>query len=402
MVPVKKCCFAFYYKQKTRQVMKNILYGVCICLCICPSAVKAQNLYPADYLVGAASAWKNLLVNLGVGGEIAAYIRDVQTTNTLALSDAISILAFNTSAIGLFEINHHVSQVFSVIDSPIMARRNQCAKNLMNCNVQNQTISIDGQVFGSFAEFDSDNNGSFDTRNTGFYISAKGFISNGWQLGVSYTRSMTDTQDTKVYADATSNSITMFTKYVADSGFFVNVGLNGGHTSWNMDKTIAGLSDNSAYDTDFIAGQVNTGFLMYRGRISLIPQVGVKYLYTYSDKYVDNASQEFDDWWYNFLTGFAGVKVGFDFKGSDFIIRPDMHMGGSYDFISNGTDNISVQLIDYSAYDIPIEIPHRAAFNGGLGINVYATSFSAGISYNLDLRSEYIAHTGKLNLKIIF
>ena len=402
MVPVKILPFGTYYKQKIRRVMKNIFKFIMLLFCSQVYAAKAQEVYLYGYLSNAAKAWAGLLTKLGPSGEIASYVQEAQDNNASAFFDAISVLAFNSTAISLFEITHHISQAFDVISEPIIARKNQCTKNLMNCDIASQTIVIDGEVFGAFADYDSDNNGSFKTRNTGFHINAKSFVSDGWQIGVSYTRSMTDTQDSKVYADAVSNSITIFSEYLANSGFFINMGINGGNTSWATDKNIAGIIDNSAYDTEFMAGQVNTGFRMHRGRITMTPQVGVKYAIINADKYIDSVAQEFKSWWYNALTGFIGLKLGFDFIGSDFIVRPNLNIGGSYDAISRGTESLEVQLIDGSYYAIPIEKPNRMALNAGIGVNVYGASYSTGLNYKFDMRSNYVSNTVMMNLKIAF
>lgn len=403
MVPVKIYAFAPYYKQKIRRVMKNIFTFVMMLLVGGVYEAHAQYIlqYPASYLSDAANAWESIFTELGTSGEIATYIQDIKNTNQEALLNTISVLAFNSSAISLFEINSHINQAFSVIQKPIVSRRSTCTNNLTECDKKKNLI-IDGQVFGAFAEYDSNQNGSFKTRNTGFNVSAKGFVSDGWQVGIAYTRGMTDTSDNKVYTDAVSNSITLFTEYLAKNGIFMNFGLNGGHTSWTADKNLAGISDNSAYDTDFIAGQMTAGMRLDKGRFGMTPSIGVRYLRVMSDKYIDAAAQEFSKWWYNYLTGFAGVNLAFDFIGSDFVVRPSLDIGASYDAISNGTNDLNVELINFSSYQIPIESPDRTSISTGLGLSVYGANFVAELKYRLDYRENYTSHTGMMGLKIAF
>lgn len=404
MVPVKIYQFAPYYKQKIRRVMKNIFTFVMLLLIGGVYEAHAQDVlqFQAGYLSDAAKAWSSIFAGLGPGAEVAAYVRETQNTNPEAFMNTISVLAFNSSAISLFEINSHINQAFSVVNESIISRRGTCTHNLKGCNTKNQNIILDGQVFGVFADYDSDKNGSFKTRNTGFNVSAKGFISDGWQLGIAYTRSMTDTHDNKVYTDAVSNSITLFTKYLFKNGIFMNLGLNGGHTSWTADKNLAGITDDSAYDTDFFAGQMTAGMRMSRGRLSMTPSIGVKYLRIMADKYADEVAQEFDKWWYNYLTGLGGIKLSFDFIGSDFVVRPSLNIGASYDIISNGTEELGVELINLSSYQIPIESPNRTALATGLVLDFYGEYFTAGISYRLDYRENYVAHTAGVKLNIAF
>ena len=382
--------------------MKNILRFVMLLLGVHVCSAQASYNFSSGYLADAAKAWGTIFYKFGTSGEVATYIQDVQNTDVSAFMNAVSVLAFNTTAISLFEINQHIDRAFSVIDKPALTRRDKCIHNMPKCVNYNPRLVIDGQIFGAFSDYDSKYNGTFKTKNTGFSINAKSIIGNAWQLGAAYTRSMTDTHDTSIYADAVSNSITLFSEYLSANGFFINMGINGGHTSWTNDKTFAGIEDDSAYDTDFFSGQMVTGIHMNRGKISITPNAGVRYSRVIADKYIDAAAQAFEKWWYNSLTGILGINISFDFVGSDFMIKPDLYIVGTYDAISNGTESLHVQLIDNQFYNIPIEFPSRAAFKSGLGLSFYGNSFSAGINYDLDIRSNYIANTIALNLKVTF
>ena len=409
MVPVKFSYFAPYYKQKTgRVIMKNviILFPV-FSLIFGANTVGApinDNVFAGmpEYLIDMAHAWAGIYSEFGPSADIASYINQIQSSDVERYLNTISILGFNSTAMALFEMTHHVSQALGILETPITARRDMCPANFINCNVGNKKIVLDGRVFGAFADYDSDYNGNFNTRSTGFSVGAHGYVTNGLMLGVEYTRTMTDTHDNRVYTDATGNSISAFVKYMARSGFFVNVGANIGDTGWTSDKNIAGIPDNSVYDTNFYAGHMNTGIRMVRGRIAVTPMVSVRYIRFFADKYLDATAQAFDDWWYNTLTTSGGVDFSFDFTGNDFIVRPTFSLGGGYDVISNGTDNIHVQLIDNQFYDIPVDAPRRAMFYGGLNIELINNYFNAALDYKLNIRSGYTAHTIMANIKIAF
>lgn len=389
--------------------MKNILRFVMLLFCFqfygaqtAFGTVLARQSGTSGYLTAAANAWATVIGGVGPGGEIASYINRMHDTDMVKYLDAITIIAYNDTALGLFETNQHLDRAFSAVSTPLSARRGRCVPNLGMCPGDVQTLVIDGQVFASFSDFDSHHNGDFKTRNTGVSIRAKGYVADGWTFGVAYTRTMTDTRDNRVYTDATSNSITLFSQYLGKHGLFINSGINGGHTTWNADKTMAGIVNNSAYDTEFFAGQINAGIQLSRGRFSLAPQVGARYAYVSSDRRIDGAAQEFDKWWHNTLTAMAGVDGGFDFIGDDFVIRPTVKIGGSYDAISHGTDAVGVRVVSGHTYAVPIEVPHRAALNSGIGLNVYGASFMVGVNYQLDVRSDYVSHTAMANVKIAF
>lgn len=385
--------------------MKNIVSIVALLFCMNTAvAVVPQVVFSGvpDYLLEAANAWAGIYSEFGPSAEIASYINQVQSSNVGQYLNAISILGFNNTAMALYEINDHISQAFNVLNSPLVARRNECVRNLKDCAYGNRMLVLDGRVFGSFTDYSGGENGDFKTQNTGFVINAKSYISDGWLFGVEYTRSMTDTHDTRIYSDATGNSITLFSQYLARSGMFLNFGMNAGHISWNIDKDIGSISDDGTYDTNFYSGQMNLGIRMMRGQITMTPSVSVKYSLINADKYVDGALQEFDNWWYNTLTTSGGVDFGYDFIGSDFIVRPTLRLGGGYDAISRGTDEIRVQLVDNQLYHIPVESPKRAFLDSGIGLDFYNQYFTAGLHYVFELRSEYMNHTISGKIKIAF
>ncbi len=381
--------------------MKNILRLVMLLFCLDVYAAQT-NFGNLGYLADAATAWASVIGGVGPSGEIARYIQTTEATDVAKYLDTIAMIAYNDTAFGIYEVGQHVDMSFSVIDGPMVSRRSKCAWNVPGCSDVNHTLIVDGQVFAQFNDYDSKNNADFKTKNTGVAIRAKGYVADGWAFGVEYTRTMTDTKNNRVYTDATSNSITLFSQYLAENGIFINTGINGGHTSWSADKSIAGVKNDNLYDTDFYAGEINAGMRMLRGRITLTPQLGVKYIRLTADKHLDGAAQEYQKWWYNTLTGMVGARAGYDFIGGNYVIQPNLLVGGSYDMLSHGTHDISVRVISGQTYNIPVEIPHRAAMNAGLGVNVYGHNFAASVNYKLDTRKDYIAHTAMVNLKIAF
>lgn len=406
MVPVKIYPCGTYYKQKTGRVMKNIL-RFCM-LIFCGAAWGAPANYSfgglfgdAKYLDDVANAWLGNSGYISPSSDVASYVHGTRTTDVAEFSDAISTLGFNSTSVALFEINNHLDQSFSVIGMPLLARRDECVAGHISCD-DTRRLVLDGHVFGSFATYDAGMNSAFKTRNTGVTINAKMFVTDGLLFGASYTRTMTDTHDTRVYSDAVGNSLTLFGEYLGQNGLFINFGLNAGHTSWAIEKIISLVNDNGTYDTNFFAGQFNTGIRLARNNISIVPQIGIRYSRIMTDAYTDSVLQSFDKWWYNMLTAGAGIDIGYDFIGSDFVIRPAIHIGGGYDVISNGTPGVHVNLNGGNSYTIPIDAPHRTMLDGAVGVTFFSPYFNAGINYRIDARSEYMAHTVSILLKIGF
>lgn len=371
--------------------MKNIApTGIMIFLCTVLPASAASEFTNAPYLNAAATAWGRVLDNFGGGGAVAYQLNNARNTDPARFQKFLSVVAYNDAALTLYDTLQKIDLNFRATAAPLSSRRT------------NRRVDVDAAAVAIYNRFDSKNNADFKTRNHGAYVRATGYLTDGIALGVAYSYLDTQSRQTAPQTDATTNTLTLFSEYLGKTGIFINMGLAGGNTSWQSDKTIAGVSNTSAYDTDFIAAQVNSGVALTRGRFTITPQLGARYTRLYTHKHIDAAAQEFRKWWYNTLTGIGGLKLGYDFIGTWFLVRPTLNAGLSYDFITNGTEKITVRLLNGDTYQMPVDTPHRTAFTGGVGIELISNYFNVGLSYDLDVRSDYTAHTGMLNIKFTF
>ncbi len=354
------------------------------------------------YLSDASDAWSAVLENAGTGGRIATYMNGPASSNLAQYLDLMSVIAYNDSALNVFTVTQHTDEAFYTVSHPLMARRRECLNHQATCTNARHTLVPYVRGIAHFADYDSNKNDDFKTRTSGVSVGASGYVTDGLTFGVSYTRTMTDTRDAPFDTDITGNSITLFSKYLARTGFFMNSGINGGHLRWESDKQIAGIENANVYNTDFFGGQITSGINLSRGRITITPRVNAKYVYLKSDRHTDAAAQEFDKWWYNTLTATGGVDMGFDFGMYDFTVHPYFSVGGGYDVISHGTDAISVRVLSGQRYDIPINVPHRASGRCGMGINFQGTSFAFSVDYELDVRTDYMAHNAMASVRFAF
>jgi len=381
----------------------KIFYSFVMTLLFCFGSYAAQTTHISEqYLSDVGTAWASVLGGVGTGGEIARHMDEAKTADYVAYQNFIRVLGYNDSALTIYETSSHLDRAFSIVDHPMVARRVGCAFDAPGCAVARRTLVVDAEGFASYADFDSDANGDFTTGGVGISVRARGYVTDGAAFGIEYTHSKTDTRHDIVDTNASGNSVTLFGQYLSKSGLYVNAGLNGGHISWSLDKTIAGVADDGIHDTDFYAGQISTGIQISRNGFSMTPGMSVRYAYMETDRHVDPAAQEYDKWWHNTLTASAGARMGLDFLVSDFLVRPTLSAGAGYDIISRGTDGIGVRVLSGQTYTIPAERPARTSLNAGAGIGVYGASFAATLDYKMDYRSDYIAHTGMLNLKIAF
>lgn len=312
------------------------------------------------------------------------------------------MLAYNDTALAIFESDAHMGRALNFMTQPLDARRQGCPPNVSGCANTRRSLVVDGGMGASVSDYDTSNNSDFKTRTTDFTVRAKVFVSDSVAFGVGYTRTDTDNRSSPIDIAATGNSVTMFAQYLSESGIFANIGINAGGIAWRSDKTIVGIPDAEDYNTNFWGGQINTGAQIIAGRFIMTPQIGMRYMRMSSDSHTDSATQFFKQWWYNNLRATAGASIGFDFVGNGFTVRPTIFGGGTYDIISHGTDSVSVRVANAGTYSIPVQTPGRAGFTGGAGIGVYGARFFAGLDWRMDILTDYTAHTGMAQIKIKF
>ncbi len=362
-----------------------------------------DNFSDAPYLVDAADAWSSVLGVNGVGGAVYSSLDGVYGDNVADFRNLMAIIAYNDTALVQYQTLMNVDVIGNVVKTPLVARRNRCVGNGRWCNLGQQTMNVNVGGVVKYSTVDKHkNNVDFKARNTGARIDVSGYLNDGLQVGVVYLNAETNTRKTPVNIDAKTNGLMLYSKYLSQSGAFVNVGVNGGQINWAADKVIAGIQNVSDYDTDYVAGMINMGVKAEYDSIFVVPQFGVDYVRMMSEKHIDAAAQEFQKWWYNTLTGRFNLKMGLSWMADWFVVRPNINMGVGYDFISHGSDAIGVRVLSGQSYFVPVNTPNRLSVIGGAGVGVYAEWLGIELDYELDWRSDYVAHTGRLNLRLTF
>lgn len=345
------------------------------------------------YLISAADAWDSVIGTPMRGGAIATRMSALNNNNENArLYDVMSILAYNHTAMTIYQTHRHLDAAYDIIDGPLVARRGG--------NFQNFIVNARG--IGATDKFEHGKNDDFEMRTGGAGASAYAYITDGFTFGVGYTYAKSKSHDMPLRVDADSNIITLFSKYLNDGGWYMNTALAAGQTQWDMDKTVAGVANNTAFNTDFYSGQVKTGVAINRGRLYLTPEIGVRYTRMTSEKHVDAAAQDFKKWWHNTLAADAGARIGFNFITGGAFIRPSLHAGAGYDIINHGTDRVYTRLITGQTYDMPVHSPERTELRAGGGLMIYGAKIAFDANYTLHYRNDYTAHDVRASLKVAF
>ncbi|MDE5615486.1 MAG: autotransporter outer membrane beta-barrel domain-containing protein [Alphaproteobacteria bacterium] len=353
----------------------------------------AANSSAPQYLVQAADAWDSLIGTPMRGGAIATRMSAMnEANNNGRLYDVMSVLAFNNTAMTIYQTSRHLDEAYDVISNPLLSRRSDSMRNFV----------INAHGIGATDKFEHHKNDDFEMRTGGAGVSAYAYVTNGLTFGVGYTYAKSKSHDMPLDAEGSSNIVSLFSKYLGESGWYINTALAAGQTRWELDKTLAGVADKTPFDTDIYSGQVTTGIALNRGRVSLAPEIGVRYTRLSNEKHVDAAAQDFKKWWYNTLSADAGASVGVTFAAGGLLIRPTVKFGAGYDIIHNGTDKVATRLITGHSYDMPVHAPNRTELRGGGGIGLYGSKIAAEATYTLHSRSDYTAHEVQASVKVAF
>lgn len=400
MVPVKIQLSRPYYKQKTGRVMKKIyifailFFGTAAYGATTPlGAAIARNSDAPRYLINAADAWNSVIGEPLRAGTIATRMSDINTpADSGRLYDVMSVLAFNHTAMTLYQTQRHLDATYDFTARPLMIRRVGRENNFV----------LNAHGVASTDKYEHHKNDDFEMRTGGAGASAYAYVTDGLAFGVGYTYAKSKSHDMPLDADGTSNIISLFGKYLSENGWNMNMTLAAGQTQWDLDKTVIGVRDKTAFNTDIYSAQISTGMTLNRGIISINPEISTRYTRMVSEKHVDAAAQDFKKWWYNTLSIDAGLRVGINFAMTGIIIQPMANIGGGYDIIHNGTDNIRTRLITGESYEMPVHAPSRAELRTGAGIGIYGPMVSVIANYTLHSRSDYMAHEIKATAKIAF
>lgn len=367
-----------------------------------PYGTTMKNLGSANYLIGAADAWASVVPGWGANGLLTSGLAASHVADIPLFKSTISLIAYNDSALTIFEINKQIENGFLAISNPLSARRTDCVWSDGRCDVVAKSLIIDIYAFGGFSKYDSDDNAAFETMRASAALSAKIYLTDGFVLGAGFGTSWAETDDTRAYADIYGSSFTLFAQYLSRDGFFINGGAMIGQNTWDSEKSIASISNTTDYYTNFYSGQISTGVKMEGHSLFFTPQLGARYAWMKTLAHTDRVLQQYDAWDYGVLTGMAEMRFGANIVSGDIAFRPSVLVGGGYDIITDGDDTIGVTLINNSVYEMPVETPDPWEFNAGVGFGIRGGMFEINLDYILDWRQNFMAHTGMLNLKLMF
>lgn len=166
-----------------------------------------------------------------------------------------------------------------------------------------------------------------------------------------------------------------------------------GYASGDYDGYIYGLAANLIKEYE-----LNNG-------ISLTPMLGLKYKYISLDSYVETGSPaalEVDGENYNSLSSVLGLQAEFPLNNTEkkWSMTPSVHGYWSHEFIDDSYDVTSKFVGGSSSFTTIGVEPESDTFNIGADLELTNNNnWEVSLSYNAEIKDEYLGHVGELRIR---
>lgn len=240
--------------------------------------------------------------------------------------------------------------------------------------------------------------GEFDGQSRGVAVGFDALINKIYTLGIGYAFSNSDLDMSDGGSfDIDSHTVFVYGQY-KPSQWFINATLSNTVSKYTEKAIVLGTAAETEYDVNAFGIQAMTGYDFASG---ITPMVGMRYLHVTTDGherllgYVDDSTS-------SFLSAVAGLKYAFDIQDTgDIHWTPELRALATYDVISD-KNGATVYLPNGSIYQVPGDRMSRGGGELGAGVTMEWRGLELSLNYDLQLREDYLSHTGMIKLRCEF
>jgi outer membrane autotransporter protein len=232
-------------------------------------------------------------------------------------------------------------------------------------------------------------------------------------LSLSYAKTDVDGEDAgNTNTDITSIQATLYGDYTT-SGMYIEglVGYanNDVDTSRSISIGTLNRTASGAYDSDQFMAGVGAGIPIKVGSASfLTPHVGFSYTHVSSDSYTEtgagglNLTVAPED--LTIALGIVGARYHVNMPTGDGILTPEFRGSVMYDLASDKAQSSSTFTGGGAAFTTTGADVASAAYSvgGGLSYTTADGGMSIGADYDAEVKSDFIGHAGRIELKVHF
>ena len=240
---------------------------------------------------------------------------------------------------------------------------------------------------------------SFDGYTRGFAIGMDGVFNKVVTVGTGYSYSHSDIDS--AHRDTEIDSYTMFVygQYKPNK-WYANAVLNYTISQYSETGSALGIGVKSDYDVHSFGGRIATGYDFANG---VTPELGLRYTHIDADDYKNNlgVKHSLEDTDYMTLTLGGKYTRNFNTKHTHISFAPEFHGLLKYDVMSD--DQVAVVTMPgVNSYSISGEKLSKFGAEFGVGLTMRYYNADWTLDYDLDVRDEYISHTGRIKWRYNF
>lgn len=240
---------------------------------------------------------------------------------------------------------------------------------------------------------------SFDGYTRGFAVGMDGIFNKVVTVGTGYSYSHSDIDS--LYRDTEIDSYTMFVYgQYKPSQWYANAVLNYSISQYSESGSALGIGVESDYNVHSFGGRLATGYDLASG---ITPELGLRYTHIDTDDYTNSLGikNSLEDTDYVTLTLGGKYTRNFMTKYTHISFAPEFHGLLKYDIMSD--DSVAVITIPgVNSYSISGENLSRFGAELGIGLTMRYYNADWTVDYDLDVRDEYVSHTGRIKWRYNF
>ncbi|KAB0548162.1 autotransporter domain-containing protein [Pseudomonas argentinensis] len=310
-------------------------------------------------------------------------------------------------------------QLTPQVDGAVQAAAN-AVQSMVSGAVGSRTSSLRGASSGSpFSEtgfwvqgHDSDLRqgrrsgiAGYDADSRGLSLGLDGKLDEQWTLGVAYSN-----LDTKVSGRTGNKSEIDSQVLTLYSGFeqgpvFVDTSLSYGFNDNTSKRNIAGTRAKGDFDSQSLALNLEAGYGLHAGSVTLEPRVATRYSRLDIDSYREKGSSAalaVSSQRYEAIELGAGARLASQFSVGQGTLEPELKLMAYHDFAADRASSTSSFVLGGSSFVTHGASPARDSYEASLGVNYRLGALSLGAGYEHVGRSGFDADTLRAKVRYDF
>ncbi|MEQ9725661.1 autotransporter outer membrane beta-barrel domain-containing protein [Pseudomonas sp. WHRI 8822A] len=310
-------------------------------------------------------------------------------------------------------------QLTPQVDGAVQAAAN-AVQNLVSGAVSSRTSSLRGASSGSaFSEtgfwvqgHDSDLRqgrrsgiAGYDADSRGLSLGLDGKLDEQWTLGVAYSN-----LDTRVSGRTGNKSEIDSQVLTLYSGFeqgpvFVDTSLSYGFNDNTSKRNIADTRAKGDFDSQSLALNLEAGYGLHAGGVTLEPRVATRYSRLDIDSYREKGSSAalaVSSQRYEAIELGAGARLASQFSVGQGSLEPELKLMAYHDFAADRAGSTSSFVLGGSSFVTHGASPARDSYEASLGVNYRLGALSLGAGYEHVGRSGFDADTLRAKVRYDF